>query len=365
MRASLSALALAASLVVSASIPVAAESALWTLVASPLTTTTGVRTSFNLTATNTDPLAALISSSEIGCVVVDLPSLFELESAVVTGSTAGASWAASVTGNRVRVRTSSGGDRLETLDSVSFRVTAMPMSAGELAWGARAYRAQDCSGTGALLGVPPVVLVLGAPVTPTPSPNPTPAPTAAPTVAPTLAPTNTPTPKPTAASTARPTATPRPASTSPTGPSPTQDPTEEPARETDVPVPSAPPAASDSAVAVSPTPGATPDATAASSSAAEPVGGEPGLTPPGGAGSPVSVNVSPLGAVERTASGSSVPISLGPLGVLGGVDIWIVPSLLIAMPGLLLVVFVALQGVGALAWVPAIRRLRGDEPRKA
>ncbi|HVM26018.1 MAG TPA: hypothetical protein VM253_11530 [Candidatus Limnocylindrales bacterium] len=57
-----------------------------------------------------------------------------------------------------------------------------------------------------------------------------------------------------------------------------------------------------------------------------------------------------------------IPISLGPLGLVGAIDIWIIPGLLIGTPGLLLVAFVLLQAAGALAWLPAIRRLRGTDP---
>ena len=31
------------------------------------------------------------------------------------------------------------------------------------------------------------------------------------------------------------------------------------------------------------------------------------------------------------------------------------------VPGILIIVWVALQAIGALAWIPAVRRLRGDE----
>jgi hypothetical protein len=38
----------------------------------------------------------------------------------------------------------------------------------------------------------------------------------------------------------------------------------------------------------------------------------------------------------------------------------------VGVPGLLVVLWVALQTVGALAWVPAVRRLRGeDRPQEA
>jgi hypothetical protein len=60
-----------------------------------------------------------------------------------------------------------------------------------------------------------------------------------------------------------------------------------------------------------------------------------------------------------------MPIGLGALGLLESIDIWIVPGLLLGVPGLLVVAFVLLQAIGVLAWIPAIRRLRGDEPEAA
>ena len=99
-----------------------AESVLWTLTASPLAATTGASTIFTLTATNADPAAALLSSSEIGCVVLDVPANFTTQGAVVTGSNSGGSWHVdSVVGNRVTVHADSGGDRLEYLGWVRFR----------------------------------------------------------------------------------------------------------------------------------------------------------------------------------------------------------------------------------------------------
>jgi hypothetical protein len=57
----------------------------------------------------------------------------------------------------------------------------------------------------------------------------------------------------------------------------------------------------------------------------------------------------------------TVPVGLGALGLLGSIDVWIVPGLLLGVPGLLVVAFVLLQAIGALAWIPAIKRLRGDQ----
>jgi hypothetical protein len=46
---------------------------------------------------------------------------------------------------------------------------------------------------------------------------------------------------------------------------------------------------------------------------------------------------------------------------MGSVGVWIVPGLLLGVPGLLVVVFVLLQTAGAAAWIPAIRRLGSGE----
>jgi hypothetical protein len=44
-----------------------------------------------------------------------------------------------------------------------------------------------------------------------------------------------------------------------------------------------------------------------------------------------------------------------------GLGVWSVPAATLGVPGILLIVWVALQTIGALAWIPAVRRLRGDE----
>ena len=53
------------------------------------------------------------------------------------------------------------------------------------------------------------------------------------------------------------------------------------------------------------------------------------------------------------------------IGLFSGVEIWAVPAATIALPGLLVLIWVALQAAGAIAWMPAVRRLRGeDDPRR-
>jgi hypothetical protein len=48
------------------------------------------------------------------------------------------------------------------------------------------------------------------------------------------------------------------------------------------------------------------------------------------------------------------------LAVLDGFDTWSVPAAVVGVPGLLVVLWVALQTAGALAWIPAVRRMGGD-----
>jgi hypothetical protein len=323
--------------------PVAAESAIWTLVATPLTATTGSPVTYTLTATNTDPLAAVLSSNEIGCLHVDVPGNFVVHGAAVTGASTGASWSATVVANRVGVRTSSGGDRLATLDWVRFTVTATAASTGSPAWSSRAFRDQDCGGSGALLAVPPIVVVTGPAVTPTPVPTPTPTPVPTPTGAATPRPT----PRPTTA----PSATPRP----PDGtlaPDPSPSPISGATPRPDAPAPTLRPEGARS-----------PAASAEVAATPAPPGGG-GEDPEGEAVAPANPSDpdAPLRALDEEAGqAAGVELGLGPLGLLGGIDVWLVPGAILALPGVGVIAFVLLQGAGALAWLPAIRRLRDDE----
>jgi hypothetical protein len=335
---------LAVILALVASIGVArGASLLWTLDASPLTATTGVQRVFTLTATNDDPLAALDSSREIGCVVVDVPGNFTVGAAAVTGSNAGDSWHVdSIAGNRVIVHADSGGDRLEFLGWVRFTVTATPFNTGSLTWNARALRQQDCTGAAAVLDVPPIVIVTGAPVTPTPEPTPVPTPR------PTPRPTPTPLPVPLPSLTVPPPSLslpsigelPRPE------PEPTRPPT------SSAPHPSAEPRASDDGGSGRPR-GIDPDGVPAPPPSS---GGSGGAGTGSGAAAPVAADT------PRVAfDGSQLDLGAMEIDLLAGVEIWSVPAATLGVPGILLIVWVALQAVGALAWIPAVKRLRGDE----
>jgi hypothetical protein len=49
------------------------------------------------------------------------------------------------------------------------------------------------------------------------------------------------------------------------------------------------------------------------------------------------------------------------LGLSLGFVTWAVPAATLGLPGMLVLLWVAAQAVGALAWIPAVRRLRGEE----
>lgn len=287
--------------------PARAESLLWTIVASPLTATTGTETTFTLTVTNEDVLEPIDSGREIGCVIVHVPTNFAVAAATVTGSNAGGSWAASLSGNRVRVQAGSGGDRLDLLQWVRFTVRATPLAAGSLAWSTRAVRNQGCGGAGTAAALPPIVVVSGQPVTPTPLPlpsvlptvRPTPLPTLLPSVLPTLLPTDRPTASPTLRSSGTPT-----------------------------------PTASSSA-------GGDGPSTLAGSDGAPP--GHSGTEPPPEPGLRIDADMLfGFGTFE-----------------------WVVPAAVVGVPGLLVIVaWVAAQTGAALIWIPAVRRFREERRRR-
>ena len=304
----------------------------WTLVGTPLAATAGSTTSFTLTATNLDLVG------ELGCLEVILPPGWSGVSAgSAVPSTGRGDWVTNASGNTVVAHSTSGGGRLETGHWVTFTINARPSIAGISTWANHAHQRQDCTG-GEEAGLPIAVTVLPQ-LLPTPTPLPTS--TSAPTPQPT--PKATPGPTPTAAPTPRSTASPRP-----------------------TPRATATPRTPESGD--SPRPTATPDAPAAATPSATPDPGDGAATAspddsgatPGGAKSPSpSLAVSEVGLVGYDTG--EVELALGPLGVAGGVDTWIVPAATMGVPGVLILLWIGLQAVGAFAWVPAVRRLRDDD----
>jgi hypothetical protein len=326
---------------------------LWTLVASPTTVSTGVTTQFVLLATNNDP--ALLDG-RIQCITVEVPTNFD-----VLGATAGSLWTATRDGNRVSIFTGSGGNRLDPGDQLTFWISAFARSTGSLTWASRAFERQDCTGTSALLTLPPIVLVIGPAVTPSPLPTATARPTATP--APTARPT-----------TARPTAT--PTLPLPTLPLPTLPPSILPIPITTLPPltprPSATPGTSSAPAVASGSPAASARAPAQSGQAGPSAAPSAGIgAVPGGEGAPpapgevepsAAVGIGPGGlAVETRAGafGDGLSVSIG--GNLDIAQLWFVPAAVLGGPGLLVLLWVGVEVLAGIAWLPAARRLRGDE----
>jgi hypothetical protein len=313
---------------------------LWSLTASPLAVSTGTPTTFTLTAAN-------LLLDRIECVVVDVPANFSVGAVGVLGSSAGDSWVAARTGNRVKVWTTSGGDRLELLDNVRFTIAATAMASGSLAWAASAYDHADCRSPGSLLGVPPVVVVTGPAITPTPVP--TPVPTSVPTPVPTPAPTSTP-------------VVPLPSIPLPSIPLPT------------TPVPSIPPTPSPEPTATNggaqpssrPVPSETPSPTLDGSTIPPLSGGGEAGGPPA-AGQPLAEIAQaraidrPLGAPRVVFDEPTLDLDIPLVGLLNGAVIWAVPVATIGGPGLIVLLWVALQAGGVSLMIPAARRLRGED----
>lgn len=109
------------------------------------------------------------------------------------------------------------------------------------------------------------------------------------------------------------------------------------------------------------------DGTVASSAGAFPPSGSDGV---GGSGSSSLPGPGPSDGRGRSSSHASIAFDDEHLdlngiavGLLGGIEIWAVPAATIAVPGLLLLIWLALQAIGAMAWLPATRRLqRGWTP---
>lgn len=325
-------LALVGALMAAAVPAVAAAVMLWTLVGLPLTTTVNQSTTFTLTATNLDLL------TELGCLEVDLPASFVIESLGTPQASNGDAWQSYRSGNAVIVHSLSGGGRLEILETVQFTIRAHATVAGVSTWPNHAHRQQDCS-TADQLGVPLAVTVLPAIL---PTPTPTPMPTATPAPTPTPAPTAT--PKPT------PTATPKPLPTIiptlpplPTLPLPTIDPR-----------------------SLLPSPTATPRETTTPEASESPQPGDrsAGAVPTPGPGGSATLTL--LGGRGAEATGADTDVGVELFGLLDADFVWFVPAASVAVPGLLVILWVLLQTIGALAWIPAVRRM-GDEkdPRGA
>lgn len=325
----------------------------WTISLTPSTITASQTTTISATFSN---LGGADGQTELGCVRIAIPTTFTVGTVAVTSDPPRTTWHASKAGlTTVTVKAGSGGDRLPADDpsvSVTAAITVTAVLPGTYAWTANAFRAQDCKAPFNDPVALNVIVDLAILPLPTPKPSPTILPTARPTVLPTALPTLIPTPRPTARPTPTPIATGTPAPT----PTPTRSP--EPADPSATP----PPAGGTS------DPGATPAGPAPQGSSAPdriPIGSEAPLgaallmpsAGPGGGGSGAA------GPAIRLTSGFDTPFGEG--------FAWAVPGLVLTVPGLLIVLAaIAAQAVGAVAWLPVVRRrigafgLRGRDARR-
>jgi Bacterial Ig domain len=197
-----------------------------------------------------------------------------------------------------------------------------------------------------------VTIAVGPAPTPTPTPTPTPASTLTP-----------PTPTPAATPTPTPTPTPRSSLLPPlTTPRPTATPTRPPGA-TEPPATSSPTSRPSDGASVGVTP--SPDRS----------------TAPGGGAGPIVPTTTAPGPPDSTSGGAGTveappePLIIGPPG--GRVDVgdldvggmglaveWLVPTLLVTAPGLLVIFAILAQGAGAMLWLPYVRRTLGGDRRR-
>ncbi len=328
--------------------PVAGESAIdWTLGIQPNVVPAGVFTTFTLTATNHG------DGEKLGCLEVTLPASFTIQSVGDPQASNGRDWVASLGGTTNVVHSVDGGGKLDEGEFVTFTVRARPNSSGQTAWANHAHKSQHCEDVDQP-GLPVVVTVTQGAATPTPVPTPTsPAPTPVPTATPRPTPPPHPTPPTAPPGTTPPgqgSSTPQPstgATTAPSSPSP--------AAAGDDRTPAASARASDDGSGTGSTFSGTDD----------PTGGPSGNRTTGQSGTTGGVSTgdgSPAFAlIPEVAAPSSGVIGLGfeVFDLLDGTHVWFVPAMTVGVPGLLVILWVALQTVGILAWLPAVRRMRG------
>ena len=345
--------------------PVAAVS-LWTITASPAVILANKDVTVELTVTN----LGILLDAPIGCVEVSIPGAFELKEVKLVSVPSGKHWKTGQSGgsgsSRVaEYRAEQDDDVLAGGDIAVFKVKVKAGSAGAFTWTAQAWSSRSCDG-GSFVSVP-LAIVVGpnptSPPPPTPTPTPTPRPTPMPTPTAHAVAKADPDAHPFANATADPDAHPVANATAAATPTPTPDP-----GNGTVPKPS--PTASRTPVA-SPTPVATsqteatptPTPDPASPAPAEDPGSDP--TPPGAVaeGNPGDGGSGTRLRMGRDAgpagSGPGIDVSLAAMESLGNLS-WAVPSLVLAVPGLLLVLAVLAQAVGGVLWLPVIRRRIGS-----
>ena len=235
---------------------------------------------------------------------------------------------------------------LDEHDDGSFKYKADKGFSGNDTWSYRVWDGIAWSNTVT------VTMTVSVPATPKPTPAPTPQPTPPPTPRPTPAPTPRPTVVPLPTLPPLPTIGPLPSDLP--QPTPTRPPTPKPSRS-----PSPPPTASPSATATARSTDAT--------------GGTIGPGGPISSARP-SPNTSPAASSAPSAA-AQPPFTLPSVDDGGKLEFdtgtvtfqsfeWAVPALVLAVPGILIVIAVLAQALIGLAWLPIARRWLGGDRRR-
>jgi hypothetical protein len=343
-----------------AAAPASALVDLWTITASPAVIEQGKDANVLFTVTNLG-----ILTDTIGCVEVSIPGSFELKEVKLVQLPSGKHWKTGSSGGSGSTRTAEyraeqDSDALVGGQTAVFKVKVKAATAGAFTWTARAWSSRSCD-SGEFLAVP-LAIVVGPDLTPTPTPAPTPTPTPTPSPSPTPHPTPIASPTPTPRPTPTPIVLPLPSLGTDPKPTPTPRPTPEPSPGA-TPSPTPMPTASEE-------PAESPSPTPSSSEAPAPSGrGErPEATPMAAPADPGSGSFGDGGSAGRlrmgretdgsVTGGPEIDVSMAALEGLGSLT-WAVPSLVLAVPGLLLVLAVMAQAVGGVLWLPVIRRRIG------
>jgi hypothetical protein len=322
----------------------------WVVTATPIAVVQGIPTNVVVTATNIN------GSGSVGCVRLQVPSAFTVNSVGVDLVTPARPWTADPPASGaggstiVWVHAVTEGDVFKNDgESVVFHVRVTGSSPGAYAWPAESRDHANCTSgidTGSL-----TVSIAGVAATPTPTPKPTPTPTPSPT------PTPTPKPTPTPAPTPRPTSPPAGASPAPTPTATAASASPRAGHVATTPVPllsqSPVPTSADSP---SPTPSASPRGTS------QPVAG---LAARGSAAPPSDGDASGSGYLivgDQGTEGIDAALMASNLAPFDGIE-WAVPTLVLTVPGLLVVLAVMTQIAAGAAWLPIVRRKIGSGSR--
>ncbi len=241
-------------------------------------------------------------------------------------------------GLRAELVDGGGNGSLDLASNGSFTYKSGGSFAGTISFTYRAFDGVSWS------GVATARIRVGSPATPAPTIPPTPKPTAKPTPKPSIAPLPSPPPPsalPSLPVLPTPRPTPRPTPAPVATPGPTRSPTAPPA-----------PIASPSSAAPTADGSQRPSATSAG-------GGAPPL-PSAGGGSPTGGSGNGSGLEVGGGAGDPGGTDLGP-GLFGfdALVEFAVPSLILTVPGMLLVIAVLAQGAVGAAWLPFARRWLG------